>query len=359
MKILHYTSLLVLAGTAMVFAENTYTKTSEIIGTINRAKYYKSPEMAWKAVRMAQAANDTPRSVGELSSRTSMSMRALVLTPLLSPNQDIAHNEALLDAFNIDRSNYNRSSPDTYIISMLTDKNLIAREIALMSLAKQQISEPIKNTLLEKAAEDDWLDIAYIPNPAPITGDGAAYFIAPFRDQSIRVLNINGIDIRLNRDKLTYDGLAWLGETYLAAKSNDWRSSKWSTLMRLNPTHPAIIYAKQQVEKVTGANARTGAIDFNSPELREVFKFLAEATPEMWKEVLEEMSLEAVATLPAETAEPSIVQMTPEAEPTLQPTASPSETVESPSLPLAIPIVAIFIIVSCAGGYWLLRKRRR
>jgi len=321
------------------------------------------------------------------------------LSHLLSPDQPFAQNEALLDALNIDRSNYDRSSPDAYMISMLTDKNLIARDVALQSLYRMDfppmpkngmivarpykdavitiatLSEPVKNALLKIAAEDDYFIFGLRPNPDPnIFGAESYYFSAPFRDQAIKILNANGVDIRLDENKLIYDGLAWRGEVYLANKTYDERRSAILNLRRLDPTHPAIVYAQQQLEKIAGGEALKKSAFSRStnpywaawndiPELRDFFKFLAEATPEMWKKALAENSQETLATTAAETPESSTEQTTP------PPTASPepqepesaataTEPAEIPSsFPLPAWLVSLAIVFLAGIGYIVYRRK--
>jgi len=333
MKILRFTSLLVLASTLMVFAE---TSSMDTINTINRAMYDKDSEKAWEAVRMAQAASDTPRAPGVLSSRTSLSMRVInSLAPLFSSDQDLLRNEALLDALNINRSNYDRSSPETYMVSMLFDENLIARSIALRSLYKSDlsgliansmldvatVSEPVKNALLKMAAEDDWLtttlkpsrqrsedmmktfrklaekdeesaiklEIALSQNPNHQPYAKAEYIVAPFREKAIKILNANGVDICLDENKLAYDSLVWLGKRYLESKTDEKRKSVFNLLTGygMDSTHPEVAYAQRSAKEAAGVDSVYGKISFDSQELQNLFKFLAEATPEMWKKKLE------------------------------------------------------------------------
>jgi len=301
------------------------------------------------------------------------------LSYLLSPDQDFAQNEALLDALNIDRSSYDRSSPDAYMVSMLTDSNLVARDVALRSLYREDIpgwysdrvvkvatiSEPIKNILLEIAANDDYFALYRRPRPRtdgllapPNFGDEVDYFAAPFRNLAIKALNANGIAVKLDENQLIYEGLAWLGRLYVECETDADRNTIFFYLRALDPTHPAIIYAQQKAQEAAGSDNPRRVVKSNSQELLEVFKFLVEATPEMWKEALEGMSVEAVVETPTETAEPSIAEVAPQPEPTPQPTASPDETVKSPSFPFSIWLVPLAVALLAGIGYVFYRRKR-
>jgi len=300
------------------------------------------------------------------------------LSYLLSPDQDFAQNEALLDALKIDRSGYDTSSPDAYMVSMLSDKNLVARDIALRSLYREDIpgayddrkitiatiSEPVKNALLDIAANDDYFDIGNRPNPDPMTtGRGLPYFIAPFRNQAIQILNANGIDIKLDEDKLIYDALAWIGRLYIERKRDEDRDAIFRRLIGLEAIHPAMMYARQRAKAVF-EEAKKGNIGgyhrhWQSEIMLDFFKFLAEATPEMWKKALEEFALETAAQKAAETPEPSTTaQTTPEMATPPQPAATPSETPDAKAMKTSdwVWLMGLAVVLLAGFGYFLYRE---
>ena len=150
------------------------------------------------------------------------------------------------------------------------------------------------------------------------------------------------------------------------------RNMLFRRLIGLEATHPAIIYAqkwaKEVIEKAKEAALKdketlTGTArafwtpgKFQTKMLLEVFKFLAEATPEMWEKALAEQPQETVAESPVQVPEALTPQVTPEENTPPQKSEFPvSEKTTSPShLPWFISLAVVFL----AGLGYIFHRRK-